>query len=382
MPFEPTPGSPKSIRGLYHWVWGQLVELGKTSGGGGVTLFTGLTDTPSAYSGAGNQAVRVNGAEDALEFFDINALLAGKSDTGHLHTGVYSPVGHTHAYQPIGDYIVQGGPLTQTLDASNEKLDKVLRIDIDGQATEYASFEKGFLVLDQDHSYDFISGTAPPGWEAFDGIVMPSAIVVEGTHTFGRDANLLGSGILFYANMKIVNESGLDILQGPYYTLAGTPIFEADDATVTHGQATEIFLSPVFQAVGASGLYDLDHHYNLEIRAEYKENVEVNHRNALSIKDAEVADVNGLTRQVGLAIEELTGGDNNAYLVLGRNVDTAFTGDHGIYLVPDVPSYLGGDLTINGNVLNVGNLPTSSAGLSSGDAWIDTTAGRVIKVVA
>ena len=40
-----------------------------SGGGGGVTVFTGLTDTPANYVGAALQNVRVNVAANALEFF-------------------------------------------------------------------------------------------------------------------------------------------------------------------------------------------------------------------------------------------------------------------------------------------------------------------------
>lgn len=39
-------------------------------GGGGVTVFTGLTDTPNSYVGQATKKVVVNGAENALEFVD------------------------------------------------------------------------------------------------------------------------------------------------------------------------------------------------------------------------------------------------------------------------------------------------------------------------
>lgn len=39
-------------------------------GGGGSTTFTGLTDTPSSYTGQANKKVVVNGGETALEFVD------------------------------------------------------------------------------------------------------------------------------------------------------------------------------------------------------------------------------------------------------------------------------------------------------------------------
>jgi hypothetical protein len=46
-----------------------------------------------------------------------------------------------------------------------------------------------------------------------------------------------------------------------------------------------------------------------------------------------------------------------------------------------------GEVRVSNNLkvaakINAASLPTSSSGLSSGDLWIDTSAGRVIKVVA
>lgn len=42
-------------------------------GGGGTTLFTGLTDTPSSYAGQADKKVVVNSGETALEFVDDNS---------------------------------------------------------------------------------------------------------------------------------------------------------------------------------------------------------------------------------------------------------------------------------------------------------------------
>ncbi len=46
------------------------ISAGGGSGGGGVTSFLALTDTPSAYTGQGWKRTRVNSAESALEFVD------------------------------------------------------------------------------------------------------------------------------------------------------------------------------------------------------------------------------------------------------------------------------------------------------------------------
>lgn len=43
---------------------------GGSGGGGGVTTFTALTDTPASYSGQAGKVVKVNSAENALEFVD------------------------------------------------------------------------------------------------------------------------------------------------------------------------------------------------------------------------------------------------------------------------------------------------------------------------
>jgi hypothetical protein len=42
-------------------------------GGGGTTVFTGLTDTPANYTGSGLDLVRVNAGETALEFVTVAA---------------------------------------------------------------------------------------------------------------------------------------------------------------------------------------------------------------------------------------------------------------------------------------------------------------------
>ena len=50
--------------------------------GGGTTVFTGLTDTPSSFSGAGSQAVAVNSGATALEFVDFPAGGGGGGGAG------------------------------------------------------------------------------------------------------------------------------------------------------------------------------------------------------------------------------------------------------------------------------------------------------------
>lgn len=54
---------------------------------GGAETFLELTDTPAGYAGSANFAVRVNGAETALEFIDLNTLYA-QLGSANVFTGV------------------------------------------------------------------------------------------------------------------------------------------------------------------------------------------------------------------------------------------------------------------------------------------------------
>lgn len=54
------------------------VSAGGGVGGVGVTTFLGLTDTPSAYTGQATLYPKVNVGETALEFVDVDTVLAGK----------------------------------------------------------------------------------------------------------------------------------------------------------------------------------------------------------------------------------------------------------------------------------------------------------------
>lgn len=56
------------------------------TGGGGVTAFTGLTDTPSTYAGQGLKLVRVNATPNALEFVTANSSLVGLGNVANVDT--------------------------------------------------------------------------------------------------------------------------------------------------------------------------------------------------------------------------------------------------------------------------------------------------------
>ena len=88
------------------------------SGGGGASAFTGLSDTPTSYSGQGGKATRVNAGESAVEFYtptDANdAVKVSSNDTtaGFLNGKL---LGGTNVTLVEG---TDGGNETLTIDAS------------------------------------------------------------------------------------------------------------------------------------------------------------------------------------------------------------------------------------------------------------------------
>lgn len=57
------------------------------SGSGGATDFTGLSDTPSAYTGEGSKGVRVKSDESGLEFFALLSTFLELADSPASYTG-------------------------------------------------------------------------------------------------------------------------------------------------------------------------------------------------------------------------------------------------------------------------------------------------------
>ena len=80
-------------------------------GGGGATLFTGLTDTPSSYSGYANGFLRVNTAADGIELvtsFSIDALSDVDTTTSAPTAGQVLKWSGTK-WQPAADSTAGGG---------------------------------------------------------------------------------------------------------------------------------------------------------------------------------------------------------------------------------------------------------------------------------
>jgi len=122
--------SDVKVRGDVTWidlVGATVADLGVgkvrvTVTGGGVSVFTGLTDTPSSYASQALKGVRVNAGETALEFYTIGvaSTFVGLSDTPSVYTsqslkGVRVNAGetalefYTTSTNPTLDSVVTGG---------------------------------------------------------------------------------------------------------------------------------------------------------------------------------------------------------------------------------------------------------------------------------
>ena len=81
---------------------------GGGGGGAGVTSFTGLTDTPSAYANLGKNLVQVNSAESALEFSNTIDISTINATQGFLGIGTTNP---TSKLMVVGDVDISSGNL-------------------------------------------------------------------------------------------------------------------------------------------------------------------------------------------------------------------------------------------------------------------------------
>ena len=81
------------------------------SGGGGVTAFTGLSDVPNSYSGAGDKIVKVNSGATALEFVAVSGDVAMNT------AGVMTVTDLTITSEAQGDILIRGASAWQRLAA-------------------------------------------------------------------------------------------------------------------------------------------------------------------------------------------------------------------------------------------------------------------------
>ena len=59
----------------------KFVIADDTGGGGGSSTFTGLSDSPTNYTGSAGKTLKVNSAGDAIEFVDVTTSFVGLTDT-------------------------------------------------------------------------------------------------------------------------------------------------------------------------------------------------------------------------------------------------------------------------------------------------------------
>jgi hypothetical protein len=99
------------------WVW---------LGGGGVSTFLQLTDTPSSYSGQGGKVAKVKSSEDGLEFGQVTGM---QEHGNEYHDPDFAEVSHTHSDlspahkdQATGVHGV-GGSTVESASGSQAKVD-------------------------------------------------------------------------------------------------------------------------------------------------------------------------------------------------------------------------------------------------------------------
>lgn len=105
-------------------------------GGGGATAFTGLSDVPGAYTGAGGQGVRVNAGATALEFYTLPTITGSNTGDQTTIVGITGSLAEFNAALTGADFATGGGTVTGASSGTNTG-DQTSIVGITGTLAEF-----------------------------------------------------------------------------------------------------------------------------------------------------------------------------------------------------------------------------------------------------
>ena len=191
----------------------QVNITGDGSGGGGSSTFIGLTDTPSAFTGA-NKVVAVNGSNDGLEFANFPTYTQLNADW-NATSGVQEVLN-----KPTLSAVATSGSYT---DLTNKPTLKTDFISLDDTPANYTGSDGYYLKVDETGQQIVFT---PPTTGGGDGI----------THTDLFVANELtpsGGGVLSYDNAGTYTFTPADV---------PTSINDLDSVDLSSVQADDIIV--------------------------------------------------------------------------------------------------------------------------------------------
>lgn len=210
--------------------------------------------------------------------------------------------------------VLQGGPLTQDLDADNNAILDIDYLDISGSATTFSSQPPAFISQTDDHTYDFANA------------LIPAALHFGGTHTFNQNPFVLGMGQLFSITVTIQNEDGEARTFPSFLVLNNTAVTRSVNAAST-AVSTSFVDNPGYSTSGTGTMTvgALTHYFSkgrvLDSGVTMTKHVGF-HADAPTITGGTV------TSQAGF-IANMSGATNNTQFLIGT--DTIPSGDYGAY---------------------------------------------------
>jgi len=165
----------------------------------------------------------------------------------------------------------------------------------------------GFFTINSTITMNDLDSAAPP------------MVKFGGTIKLEQNLNAFGSGFLFWSRPLMGNANGVVTQQGPFYSYAGQPTFQADGAAHTVALGADVLIQTAFQTInsGTMAVATLGIPYSQIWAGSFTvgAGVTVNSRQGIFV-DAPIN--NGtLTDNYGLRVTTQTQGTNNYGIVIG-----------------------------------------------------------------
>lgn len=191
------------------------------------STFTGLTDTPDVYAANGSALVRVNAAENALEFVSASALAVGDASTlDGLDSSAFAAVSHAHDGGDITTGVVPQSRIDAAVARDNEVLGIVLANDGAGSGLDAD-------LVDGTSSASFLRTDASSTVAAGNTLTVNGALTANGNLTVAnliRGADTItdfsGSGLQVNAGSLGLTSTG--VAAGTYGNATNVPQLTVD----------------------------------------------------------------------------------------------------------------------------------------------------------
>jgi hypothetical protein len=197
---------------------------------GEVTAAQGSNATILAATAITNRSViAIDRAADYILFYDASGAVLGKALASTMDL--------------VNDTTPQ---LSGTLDGQANIVQNLNRMEIDGLSATYTAVPPAFILIGDNHTYDYAS------------LTIPSAVLFTGTHSLRQSGFGFGMGALFDATATFKNDTAVAANIAAFFGMRCSMTYQADNAAITANGIVDFLSSPIFSRTGFATLSSSD----------------------------------------------------------------------------------------------------------------------------